>query len=166
MGNNWMIPTEALDHPCILVAADEARALCYLGLVVARLEHLTVGKNKDSKRSISAQGFSNIFWLLCEHPYPANFWRTVPSDAIITRDVVEAVAQQKDFMRRIRSDNGRGTRDILAREGIALLSGDFDAELIAKLSLPPCLGSEFISHKATSLQEAQIIRAFGIELTL
>jgi len=85
MGNNWMIPTEALDHPCILVAADEARALCYLGLVVARLEHLTVGKNKDSKRSISAQGFSNIFWLLCEHPYPANFWRTVPSDAISKR---------------------------------------------------------------------------------
>lgn len=188
MGNNWMIPTEAVDHPCILVAADEARALCYLGLVVARLEYLTTGKNKDSKRSISAQGFQNILWLLCEHPYPANFWRTVPSDAItrifsgqsgnqrmanlfrdvrdtpITRDVVEAVAQQKDFMRRIRSDKGRGTRDILAREGIALLSGDFDAGLIAQLSLPPCSGSEFISYKAGSQQEAQIIREFGIEL--
>ena len=190
MGNNWMIPTEAVDHPCILVAADEARALCYLGLVVARLDYLTVGKNKDSKRSISAPGFQNILWLLCDHPYPANFWRTVPSDAItrifsgqsgnqrmgnlfrevrsvpITRDVVEAVAQQKDFMRRIRSDNGRGTRDILAREGIALLSGDFDAGLIAQLSLPPCSGSEFISYKAASQQEAQLIHEYGIELVL
>ena len=190
MGNNWMIPTEAVDHPCILVAADEARALCYLGLVVARLEYLTAGKNKDSKRSISALGFQNILWLLCAHPYPANFWRTVPSDAIarifsgqsgnqrmatlfrevrgtpITRDVVEAVAQQKDFMRRIRSDNGRGTRDILAREGIALLSGDFDAALIARLALPACSGSEFISYKATAEQEAQLIRGYGFALEL
>jgi hypothetical protein len=76
-------------------------------------------------------------WLLRGHPYPPNFWRTVPADVVdaifadtsgnqrmanlfravqrqpITRDVVEALAQQHDFMRRIRSDNGRGTRDIL-----------------------------------------------------
>ncbi|WP_299593712.1 NaeI family type II restriction endonuclease, partial [uncultured Tateyamaria sp.] len=64
MGSNWMIPTEAVDQPCILVAADEARALCYLGLIVARPAYLTVGKNKDAKRSISAEGFRHILWLL------------------------------------------------------------------------------------------------------
>src|SRR5690606_15405344 len=51
MGSNWMIPTEAVDHPCILVAADEARATCYLGLIVARPAYLTLGQNKDAKKS-------------------------------------------------------------------------------------------------------------------
>ncbi len=171
MGGNWMIPTEAVDHPCILVAADEARAICYLGLIVARLDYLTAGQNKDAKRSISADGFSNILWLLREHPYPPNFWRTVEPDIIkriftgktgnhrmaalfrevqnvpISREVVEAVAQQLDFMRRLRADNGKGTRDHLAKEGILLLSGNYDAPLIEKLGLPFCEGSEFVSYK-------------------
>lgn len=188
MGNNWMIPTEAVDHPCILVAADETRAQCFLGLVVARLDYLTLGKNKDSKRSISAQGFANILWLLREQPYPPNFWRTVPSDAIerifdgksgnqrmanlfrevqnepITRDVVEAVAQQKDFMRRIRSDNGRGTRDILAMEGILLLSGDYDTILIELLGLKACSGSEFVSYKPVTQAEVSLAELHGVSL--
>ena len=164
MGATWMIPTEAVDHPCILVAADETRALCYLGLFVARAENLTVGQNKDAKKSVSAQGFANILWLLKQHPYPPNFWRTIPEkiiaqifsgqtgnarmaalfglvqDTPITRDVVQAVARQHDFMRRIRSDNGRGTRDILARDGVLLLSGQYDQPLIQALGLPFCRG--------------------------
>ena len=82
MGSNWMIPTEAVNHTCILVAADEVRATCYLGLFVARPEYLTVGQNKDSKKSVSALGFTNILWLLLDHPYPPNFWRTLPPDVI------------------------------------------------------------------------------------
>lgn len=169
MGDNWMIPTEAFDQPCILVAADETREKCYLGLFVARLESLTTGQNKDSKKSISAAGFPNILWLLRDLPYPPNFWRTVPHEAIerifagsngnarvmalfrevqgrpITRDVIEAVAQQKDFMRRLRADGGGGTRDQLKKEGILLLNGHYDRPLIAELGLPACGASEFIS---------------------
>lgn len=186
MGSNWMIPTEAIDNPCILVAADEVRAVCYLGLFVARPEYLTLGQNKDSKKSVSAAGFANILWLLLDHPYPPNFWRTVKPDVIeriftgksgnqrmanlfrdvqrkpIVRDVVEAVAQQQDFMRRIRSDKGRGTRDHLAREGILLLSGHYDAPLISALGLPYCSGSEFVSHRVISIDEVNLAADFGI----
>ena len=188
MGNNWMIPTEAIDHPCILVAADETRARCYLGLFIARPEYLTAGQNKDAKKSVSAAGFANIMWLLRDHPYPPNFWRTVSPDVIdrifsgqtgnqrmanlfrditrrpIARDVVEAVAQQQDFMRRIRSDKGRGTRDILAREHILLLSGMYDAPLIDALGLPHCAGSEFISIRITTQQEAELAAQHGISV--
>lgn len=188
MGSNWMIPTEAIDHPCILVAADEVRATCYLGLFIARLEYLTLGQNKDSKKSVSAQGFANILWLLRDHPYAPNFWRTVPPDVIerifagksgnqrmanlfrevqrepITRDVVEAVAQQQDFMRRIRSDNGKGSRDHLAREGILLLSGHYDAPLIAALDLPLCSGSQFVSYRPGSQIEVDLVAIHGIAL--
>jgi hypothetical protein len=185
MGSNWMIPTEAIDNPCILVAADEVRAVCYLGLFVARPDYLTLGQNKDSKKSVSALGFANILWLLLDHPYPPNFWRTVPPDVVerifagqsgnqrmvnlfrevqgepITRDVVEAVARQQDFMRRIRSDNGRGTRDHLAREDILLLSGQYDAALIAALGLPACSGSEFISYKLLNINEFSLAIEHG-----
>lgn len=188
MGGNWMIPTEAVGHPCILVAADETRAVCFLGLCVARPGILTAGQNKDAKKTISALGFADILWLLKDHPYPPNFWRTVPADTVerifagrsgndrmarlfreiqrrpIARDVVQAVAQQQDFMRRIRSDNGRGTRDHLAREGILLLSGQYDAPLIAALGLPRCAGSEFLSHRPATQAEADLARSRGIAL--
>mmetsp|Transcript_23296 Transcript_23296/g.40342 ORF Transcript_23296/g.40342 Transcript_23296/m.40342 type:complete len:297 (-) Transcript_23296:2320-3210(-) len=188
MGSNWMIPTEAVDHPCILVAADEVRATCYLGLIVARTDYLTTGQNKDAKKSVSATGFANILWLLCAHPYPPNFWRTVPADVTdrifagqtgnarmaalfrevqgtpITRDVVEAVAQQRDFMRRIRSDNGRGTRDHLAREGILLLSGQYDGPLIQALGLPECDASAFLSYRPATQQERDLALDHGITL--
>lgn len=187
MGSNWMIPTEAIDNPCILVAADEVRAVCYLGLIVARPDYLTVGQNKDSKKSISAAGFANILWLLRDQPYPANFWRTIAADVVerifagdtgnqrmaalfrevqgipITRDVVQAVARQQDFMRRIRSDKGRGTRDHLAREGILLLSGHYDAPLIAALGLPVCTGSQFISYQMRDEAELILAKEHGFE---
>lgn len=185
MGSNWMIPTEAVHHPCLLVAADEPRAECYLGLIVARPEYLTTGKNKDSKATISAQGFAHILWLLKAQPYPANFWRNQPPEVvtrifqgetgnarmatlfreaagqIIPRDVVEAVAQQKDFMRRIRSDGGHGTRDILARDAIVVLEGRKDAQLIRALGLPHCGGSEFISCVLSDPQQRSIARQAG-----
>lgn len=185
MGTNWMIPTEALGHPCLLVAADEKRARCYLGLVVARPDYLTTGKNKDSKASISAEGFGHILWLLKEQPYPANFWRDLAPDIVdeifagetgnmrmatlfrrvqsrmIPRDVVEAVARQKDFMRRIRSDGGSGTRDVLARESIIVLEGRKDAQLIRALGLPTCTGSEFISCKLRDPQQIHLAAQAG-----
>jgi hypothetical protein len=169
MGNNWMIPTEAFDQPCILVAADEKRSVCFLGVIVAHPEYLSQGENKDKKKTISAKGFENIHWLLNAEPYPPNFWQTVPSDAIerifaetsgnrrvmqlfrevqqrpIGRDVIEAVARQKDFMRRLRADGNTGTRNQLLKEGILLLNGHYDAKRIAELVLPECLGSEFVS---------------------
>ena len=188
MGSSWMIPTEALDQACLLVAADEARARCYLGLIIARPAYLTQGKNKDGKGTISAEGFSHILWLICDHPYPANFWRGQDPDTVaeifshqtgnarmaalfhrvqnspIARDVVEAVAQQKDFMRRIRADKGRGTRDLLERQGILLLSGQYDSQLIKALELPLCTGSEFISCTPYLPQHRRLAQQAGFDL--
>jgi len=93
----------------------------------------------------------------------ANLFREVQRKPI-TRDVVQAVAQQQDFMRRIRSDKGRGTRDLLAKEGILLLSGHFDAPLIAALDLPHCTGSEFVSYRPVSMAEADLAAEHGMTL--
>ena len=182
MGNNWMIPGEALDSPCILVAADEDRAQCYLGLIVANLDYLTASANRDAKKSVTADGFRNIHWIFSDHPYPPNFWSTVAPDAVerifagrsgnervmslfrevqgvpISRETVQGVARQKDFMRRIRSDGGGGTRDRLAREGILLLNQTYDGPLIRQLGLPE---GEFVSFSPTTPDEFAAARAAG-----
>ncbi|MVO15734.1 NaeI family type II restriction endonuclease [Parasedimentitalea huanghaiensis] len=188
MGSNWMIPTEAVNQVCMLVAADEVRARCYLGLIVAKHDYLTAGQNKDAKRSISAYGFQHILWLLCDHPYPANFWRTVDESIVeqifthdtgnarmaalframqnqpISRDVVEAVAMQKDFMRRVRSDKGRGARDLLAQDGILLLQGQLHGQLIKALDLPHCSPSDFISCQPTTALQHRMAAQAGFDL--
>lgn len=182
MGDNWMIPSEALGHVCILIAADEARARCYFGLFMARTEYLTGAGNRDGKKSLSASGKANVMWIFADHPYPPNFWRTIPAESVgrivsgrtgndrvmalfrevqgipVTRETVEGVARQKDFMRRIRADGGRGTRDLLAEEGILLLSGKYDGPLIRALGLP--LG-DFVAHTPQNDLERQTARLAG-----
>jgi hypothetical protein len=182
MANNWMIPGEALGHACILVAADEERARCNLGLFVARPEYLTSGANRDAKKSISSVGFANILWIFADQPYPPNFWRTISAASVdrivagrtgnarmmalfrevqgipISRDTVAGVARQKDFMRRIRADGGDGTRDLLAQEGILLLNGKYDGPLIGALGLPK---GDFVSYAPKTKKELMLARAAG-----
>jgi len=190
MGSNWMIPTEAIDHACILVAADEIKAQCYLGLIVAKPEYLTVGQNKDSKKSVSAGGFLHILWLINGAPYPPNFWRTLSpkvaeeifagksgNDRVvslfrsvqkvsISRDVINAVARQKDFTRRIRADGVRGTRNRLAKEGIVLLCGTINAQkrLIERFGLHVRDRGDYISYRVTTDDEKAAARAAGFEV--
>lgn len=188
IGNNWMMPREVLNHPCLLLAADEVRAKCYFGLFVADSAYLSTSANQDQKKTVSASGFAHIMWLLNAYPLEPNFWRTIPQasavqiasqatgnervmalfrevqDRPIPREVIEATARQKDFMRRIRADGGRGTRDLLAREGILLLSGKYDSNLIVGLGLGEVGPSEFISHLPKNDGERQIVSAFGIRL--
>lgn len=167
IASNWMIPTEAIDNICILTAADEQRALCYMGLLKAHRAYLTGGANRDGKKSVSTFGFTNICWLVSEQPYVANFWRSVPTDkrrAIflprsgtgrivklfeeirrtpINRSVIESVAQQKDYMKRLRANGG--ARDELDKKKIRLLSGKFDADEIKALGIGFCDKDSFVA---------------------
>jgi len=68
---------------------------------------------------------------------------------IARRVIEEAGGDQKDFMRRIRSDAARGARDRLREQGILLLQGKTDAGLIRALGLPATSVGEFISHQVS-----------------
>lgn len=183
LGQTWMIPREAVGKPCILVASDEKKQLCYFGIFVARLDNLTSGMNQDQKRSVSAAGAATIHWLLVNEPYPPSFWSELGTPKtqaimrgrtgnervaalfrqvqrkIVDRDILQAVAQQKDYMKRLRKNGG--ARDQLADEGIAVLSGKYDSALIAKLGLPPASGDEFISLQAETDEEWDILHTGG-----
>lgn len=183
LGTTWMIPREAVGKPCILVASDESRRTCYFGIIVAHLSYLTHGVNQDKKRSVSAAGFDNIHWILADEPYPESFWTRLGQQktraimrgktgndriaelfrqaqrVVVSRDIVQAVAQQKDYMKRLRKNGG--ARDVLAQEGIAILSGKYDSGLIAELHLPLTTRDQFVSIKASTSDEWAILKRTG-----
>jgi hypothetical protein len=183
MRSTWMIPSEAMGHPCILVKTDEHSARFSIGIIVIRDEVLSTGKNKDGKSSISSAGKDNIHWIIQDGLYPENFWQnlkyeirskivsqssgTARVDALfryvqkrpISRGIVLGIAQQKDAMKRLRKNGG--ARDSLAHDGIALLSGNYDSELISKLKLPKCGNDEFISFTPTIRSDIMLLKAAG-----
>lgn len=183
IGTNWTIPPEALNHPCILIRCNETQAKCSVGILVARNDTLNKGSNRDGKRSVSAAGFSSIYWLLKDTSYPPNFWETIDhktrsaitspnggTDRLaalfrniqrtpISRLLVQAIAQQDDYMKRIRRNGG--ARDVLAPLGIAILWGQKDRDLIKALNLPACGPDEFISVQPATPDEAAILRKAG-----
>jgi len=175
---------EAVGKVCLLVAEDDVSSKCWFGLIRARSEYLNLGRNRDSKSSISREGLRNVLWLISGGPMPQNFWSGVPAADIaaimdsrcgaterlrrlfsmikatpISRDVVCGVARQLDYMKRIRKNGG--ARDPLAREGIAVLSGNYDAELISALGLPRCAPDAFISYAATGCEDRGLLRDGG-----
>ncbi|HQT43699.1 MAG TPA: NaeI family type II restriction endonuclease [Halothiobacillus sp.] len=183
LGSTWMIPREAIGMPCVLVASDEARQTCFFGIFVAHLHNLTPGVNQDQKRSVASVGFDNIHWLLAEEPYPNGFWGKIGGGQAynimrgnsgnerveklfrqalgtpVGRDIIEDVARQKDYMKRVRKNGG--ARDALAREGIAILSGQYDSEIITALGLEPIGRDEFISFKPMHDTQIALLRRYN-----
>lgn len=180
---NWMIPTEATGKPCILVSEDERTARCGVGLIVCNPPYLRSGANKDGKVSISAAGKKHIHWLLRDHPYPKNFWEDVPEKVRrcivapssgtqrlyrlfrafpgtpISRRMAEAIARQKDFMKRLRSNGG--LRDLLEPKGFVLLSGTFDRDLARHLGIGEIANDEFVACPIETKDQLQAVRRTG-----
>jgi hypothetical protein len=183
MGSNWEIPGEAVRRICVLIAESEAKAVCSVGVFVAHDAYLRPGKNQDGKRSVSAVGKRNIWWILRDHPYPPNPWQHLPQekrlaimgarggtrrvaslfeilqDQPISRNMVLDVGQQKDSPKRLRRNGG--ARDYLAKKGIAVLYGRTDREMISRLGLPAIGKDEFISHSPRDDAERTLLRTAG-----
>ncbi len=175
----WTIPRESHGHPALLLRLNEKKAICDAGLVLVRPEYLNASQNRDAKKTLSAAGVGNIWWLLKSHPYPPNFWEILPSNdrvAIfaagsakarlallfaklqrqpVSRLQVQAVAQQHDYMKRLRSNGG--ARDILFKQGIVLLSGRSNGALISNLGLGPVTVDEFISLTPQTNHELKLL---------
>lgn len=139
----WMIPTEAREQLCMLVNADDSKSTWSLGVIRARNAWLNQGKNRDAKVTIASAHRDKATWLHRDAALPPNILLHLPEqdrDAIfaksngqqrldelfrralgerISRGVVATVAQQKDYMKRVRGNGGSRTR--LAPEGIVLL---------------------------------------------
>jgi len=145
IGYNWTIPSEAVDEICALLQSNDQKSSFCFGLIVCRDRVLNQGRNRDGKRTISIEGKKEILWFVKDGLLPKNFFLHMDNDLrhqilsprggstrlanlfrsfqgeIITRRLVECVARQKDYMKRVRGNGG--ARDILASEGLQILWG-------------------------------------------
>ncbi|MFI0962362.1 NaeI family type II restriction endonuclease [Streptomyces sp. NPDC021080] len=170
---SWMIPPEAMDHLCLLAWADDYKSLWSIGLVRIRHEWLNTGNNRDLKLTIKAEHRDKIRWLWRDEALPENVllhMNTADRAAVfasdsgqrrlnelfrraqkrrIGRNVVRTVAQQKDYMKRVRGNGG--SRSALRPEGI-LIMGDYAShrEIAAQLGLPLPEEGEFVSARVVS----------------
>lgn len=186
VGTTWMIPPETYntEGPCLLIATAEEDGRCWLGLLLARNAYLTK-PNRDGKRGVGRAGRENIMWLVDGLPFPQSRWHDVDMGRFrelrkikggktraamffrenlgrrIHREIIHSLLfDQADYMKRLRGNGG--ARDLLKPEGIALLSGFFDAPLIAELGLPPLDPDEMIAIKPATPAQATAMRAQGV----
>lgn len=181
-GSGWMIPPEAIDQLCILLRINEIASTCAFGLIRARADYLTAGQNRDAKKSISAAGRANIWWMVQDFSYTPNFWNHIDQnlreeimghrggtgrlaslfehclETPVSRVLIASIAAQDDFMKRIRRNGG--ARDILAPKGIAILYSETDHDVMQQLGLT--FGyREFLSYRPKDEKEAVLLRAAG-----
>ncbi|KXS54182.1 MAG: type 2 restriction enzyme naeI [Marinobacter sp. T13-3] len=144
-GKNWMIPREAINEICLLTQTSEQNGTFSVGLLRCSEETLSLGGNRDLKKSVSASGRRRILWLVKDGQMPENvflhmnpatrerifsaggatrrlaeLFRTM-TGTIIHRYLVESVSQQLDYMKRLRRNGG--AQDILDEEGLEILWG-------------------------------------------
>jgi len=162
---DWMIPSEAVGHICMLVRADDKSGAFEVGLIRATPEVLRAGLNRDSKHSISADGRSKIRWL-AQGTMPPNLMLGLTDEIrthilsqpsgrqrmrallmnvtgkLISREVLEQVAQQRDPMRR-----GREMKKELAALGYQILCATYkpDRAIMIANGFDPAKRNEWLS---------------------
>lgn len=177
----WMLPPEVVDHICLVVTGSDDFALWSAGLVRASTSLLTSAQgNRDAKKYLTSEGRAKIRWIWRHAALPENvllridpadqkaimvdlagdrkgqkrlneLFRRVPQ-RIIGRGVVATVAQQDDYMKRVR-DNG-GSRQHLRPEGIVVFG-----EYLEHRALAHGLGLPLIGDGDS--MSARLLRATG-----
>ena len=156
--NGWMIPPEAHGHLCLVVWAEDcAEPKWSMGLVRALVEYLNTGGNRDKKATLNEAGRNAITWIFQHQPLPPNVLLQLDQTTVdkifankksgvkrinelfrntlgmrVGRAVVATVAQQDDYMKRVRGNGGARTH--LRPEGILVL-GQYQSHCAVAKSL-------------------------------
>lgn len=172
----WMIPPEARGHLCLLVWANDEKSQWSAGLFRVKDDWLNRGNNRDLKLTVKAEHRDKIAWLWRDAELPENVllhMRPADRDAVfahksgqarlnelfrraqnrrIGRNVVRTVAQQKDYMKRVRGNGG--ARSALRSEGI-LIIGDYESHrmIASQLGVTPPNEGEFVSVRVAKAKE-------------
>ncbi|MEV4329583.1 NaeI family type II restriction endonuclease [Streptomyces sp. NPDC049597] len=182
----WMIPPEAVGHLCLLIWANDYESRWSAGILRIRDEWLNRGNNRDMKLTVKAAHRNKILWLWEKAELPENvLLHMSPTDreAVfasksgqerlnelfrraqnrrIGRNVIRTVAQQKDYMKRVRGNGG--ARSALRDEGI-LIMGDYTAhrKVAAALGVPVPREGEFVSAKVKRVDPSRALHSVELE---
>lgn len=143
----WMLPPEAFDQLILVCTASDLDGTWSMGIVRVTEENRRTSVNRDGKTGLNQLGRSRIKWLHHDAELPPNvllgadplavdsifspksgqqrlnqLFRVIQNKRI-GRNTIATVAQQDDYMKRVRSNGG--SRSLLRREGIIIPSGDY-----------------------------------------
>lgn len=167
----WMLPPESHGQLVLGSIASDKESKWSMGLIRVNPGNLRLGTNRDKKGGLSLAGRNRIRWIYRNAPLPPNtLLQLCDSDVTkimghrsgqrrvnelfriatnrrISRNVVATVAQQDDFMKRVR-DNG-GARSNLRPEGYIILGGDYSRQRELARALGGVIPEpgEFVSHR-------------------
>ncbi|MBB3035760.1 NaeI family type II restriction endonuclease [Hoyosella altamirensis] len=165
----WMLPPEALGHVILACTASDQAGTWSVGVVRARPEICRLSVNRDGKTALSPKGIAEIAWLHKDAELPPNVLLKVDPAVVarifslptgqqrvnelfrrvtnhrIGRNTVATVAEQDDYMKRVRANGG--ARSTLQAEGILIAGGDYVAHraVAHELGAPVPQPGEFVS---------------------
>lgn len=146
----WMLPPESFEQIVLVTQADDRKSAWSAGVIRVTAENRRMSENRDRKTSLNAYGRTQIMWLFKDAPMQENALLQLPQEIVakvmssksgqarlnelfrratnrrLSRNIIATVAQQDDYMKRVR-DNG-GSRGALRPEGHLILSGDYKAQ--------------------------------------
>ncbi len=151
----WVIPLAALGHLSLLIfAEDNQNPTWSMGVVRVTSSCLNTGSNRDAKATLNEEGRRSITWIFNNALLPANVLLQLERNdvdrimafksgqkrinelfrcalgRIVGRAVVATVAQQDDYMKRVRTNGG--ARTALKAEGIIILGQYLSHAAIAR----------------------------------
>jgi hypothetical protein len=165
----WMLPMESFEQLVLVTQADDQRSVWSAGVVRVTAENRRTSENRDKKTGLNAHGRSQITWLFKDASMQPNALLQLPSVAVteimsrrsgqarlnelfrqatnrrLSRNIIATVAQQDDYMKRVR-ENG-GSRSALRPEGFLILGGDYmtQRDIAAALGAVVPEPGEFVS---------------------
>lgn len=169
----WMIPQEAINEICLVLAGDESGGTFSVGVVRCKAEWLRTGENRDRKTGLSKEGKNHVHWLVKDGLLPTNFLASLDEETRnlilsqpagqarvreffmrvtgvpVPREVIPTLAVQVDPMRRVRQDGDGGRLG-----GMKILSGHYSASRNAATTLGYTLSKrDYISVPIEELLE-------------
>lgn len=146
----WMLPIESFDRLALVTHANDQESRWSVGIVRVSQENRRKSENRDRKTGLNAHGRSQIYWLHRDAPMQPNALLRLHHDVVdeimsrrsgqarvnellsrvtnmrLTRNIIATVAQQDDYMKRVRANGG--ARTALQPEGYLILSGDYSVQ--------------------------------------
>ncbi len=170
----WMIPPEAHGELCLLLWTNDQKSIWSMGIVRAH-QNLLGAENRDGKAKLNQDGRNAIHWIFRNEGLPPNVLLHLPDTVVklimghksgqkrvnelfrqapglrIGRGVVATVAQQDDYMKRVRGNGG--ARSALKSEGIVIL-GQYESHkrIAVELGVPVPEKGESVALRLTPTQ--------------
>ncbi|MFI5735238.1 NaeI family type II restriction endonuclease [Kribbella sp. NPDC051587] len=145
----WMLPPECFGQLLLVATASDEQSAWSLGVVRASDANRRTSENRDGKTGLNSYGRQQVAWIRLEASLPPNVLLALdpvtlesvfsPSSGQarvtellrrvtqrrIGRNTIATVAQQDDYMARVR--DGNGARTMLRPEGYLIPGGDYEA---------------------------------------